>query len=44
MPSHTQAGNFLSSSWGGPSALETAMKSFHVLENQETTNVNIFMD
>ena len=40
IPSHTQTDNFLSSSWGNPSALEAAMNSFHVHENQETTNAD----
>jgi hypothetical protein len=40
MPSRAQADSFLSSSWGGPSALETAMESFRLQENQETNNAD----
>ena len=38
VPSNVDAQSFLSSSWGEPSALETAMKSFHLRENQERSN------
>jgi hypothetical protein len=40
LPSRQQADSFLSSSWGGLSALETAVQSFHVQENQETNDAD----